>query len=98
PLILLAAWMLEIGPEGVRRVTPATAEELEAARDPRLVDYAMPGALVLVAAAILGTAMLPQRDGIRPGGRADERAIAVLPFTDLSPEGDQAYFADGLSE
>jgi TolB-like protein/class 3 adenylate cyclase len=30
--------------------------------------------------------------------RTVEKSIAVLPFVDLSPEGDQAYFADGLSE
>jgi len=30
---------------------------------------------------------------------ADERpSVAVLPFADMSPEGDQAYFADGMSE
>src|SRR5690606_6941062 len=30
---------------------------------------------------------------------ADGRpAIAVLPFADMSPEGDQAYFSDGISE
>jgi TolB-like protein/Tfp pilus assembly protein PilF len=27
-----------------------------------------------------------------------EPSIAVLPFTDMSPEGDQAYFSDGISE
>lgn len=27
-----------------------------------------------------------------------EKSIAVLPFEDFSPDGDQAYFADGLSE
>jgi TolB-like protein len=27
-----------------------------------------------------------------------EKSIAVLPFADMSPEGDQAYFADGISE
>jgi TolB-like protein/tetratricopeptide (TPR) repeat protein len=27
-----------------------------------------------------------------------ENAIAVLPFADMSPEGDQEYFSDGLSE
>jgi TolB-like protein/Flp pilus assembly protein TadD len=27
-----------------------------------------------------------------------DKSIAVLPFTDLSPEGDQAYFSDGVSE
>jgi TolB-like protein len=26
------------------------------------------------------------------------KSIAVLPFTDMSPEGDQAYFSDGISE
>jgi hypothetical protein len=25
-------------------------------------------------------------------------SIAVLPFADMSPEGDQAYFSDGISE
>ena len=27
-----------------------------------------------------------------------EKSIAVMPFTDLSPEGDQQYFADGVTE
>ena len=27
-----------------------------------------------------------------------EKSIAVLPFVDMSPDGDQAYFADGISE
>ena len=41
----------------------------------------------------------------RQAGRAEavvesfgDKSIAVLPFTDLSPEGDQAYFSDGISE
>ena len=29
---------------------------------------------------------------------AVEKSIAVLPFVDMSPDGDQAYFADGISE
>ncbi|MGD8698637.1 MAG: tetratricopeptide repeat protein, partial [Gemmatimonadales bacterium] len=29
---------------------------------------------------------------------ADERSIAVLPFTDMSPEGDQEYLCDGMAE
>ena len=32
------------------------------------------------------------------GPTSVERSIAVLPFDDLSPEGDQQYFAEGLSE
>jgi TolB-like protein/Flp pilus assembly protein TadD len=33
-----------------------------------------------------------------PTRTIDHRAIAVLPFADMSPEGDQEYFSDGLSE
>jgi len=32
------------------------------------------------------------------GATVDENSIAVLPFTDLSPEQDQRYFTDGISE
>ncbi|MDX1572114.1 MAG: hypothetical protein R3200_16640 [Xanthomonadales bacterium] len=31
-------------------------------------------------------------------GASDDASIAVLPFADLSPEGDQEYFTDGISE
>jgi TolB-like protein len=30
--------------------------------------------------------------------QAADASIAVLPFDDLSPEGDQEYFSDGIAE
>ena len=50
---------------------------------------------------------VPTTDGIVPGARRDseeireetpKNSIAVLPFTDLSPEKDQEYFCDGMTE
>ena len=35
---------------------------------------------------------------LEPASSSDEQSIAVLPFVDMSPEGDQAYFADGIAE
>jgi TolB-like protein/DNA-binding winged helix-turn-helix (wHTH) protein len=35
---------------------------------------------------------------LRPTPTNLDRSLAVLPFADLSPDGDQAYFADGITE
>lgn len=50
----------------------------------------------LAAAAVLGgvTAALL----VPPGGPAGPPSVAVLPFADLSPGRDQAYFSEGLAE
>ncbi len=51
---------------------------------------AQPGATRTDAAA--ASPAEPDKPAVPPG------SIAVLPFADLSPEGDQAWFADGISE
>jgi TolB-like protein/tetratricopeptide (TPR) repeat protein len=51
-------------------------------------------AMAAVVAAIFGWLALSWR---APSAVADH-SLAVLPFADLSPDGDQAYFADGITE
>ncbi len=65
---------------------------------------------LVVALALLGFPIalaLAWAFDITPGGVklaageatcVDERSIAVLPFTDMSPEGDQEYLCDGMAE
>lgn len=39
-----------------------------------------------------------EREAPAAGTQTDRNSIAVLAFEDLSPHGNQTYFADGLSE
>ena len=41
----------------------------------------------------------PSEPGAKqPAVEQDDHSIAVLPFADMSPDGDQGYFADGIAE
>jgi len=55
----------------------------------------------LGAVVVLGAAAVASWIALRPTGSAstlDPHAIAVLPFADMSPDGDQEYFGEGISE
>ena len=54
------------------------------------------GVLAFALLGFVGTGWVLFGGGLRP--TSIEQSIAVLPFDDLSPEGDQPYFVEGLSE
>lgn len=59
--------------------------------------YAAIQRLVLSKHAMTPSAPATQSESAAPGG-IPEQSIAVLPFTDVSEQKNQAYFSDGLSE
>jgi TolB-like protein len=104
PIVLVFSWAYELTPEGLKKekdvdrsasITPETGRKLNIITIGMLV-------LVLAVVVIERTVMRPEPAPVTvtaaPVTKAAEKSIAVLAFEDLSAEGDQEYFADGLSE
>jgi serine/threonine protein kinase/tetratricopeptide (TPR) repeat protein len=71
----------------------------------RLRVVAIIGAILIAAVAVMALLLLSSRTDlpVPPGAEMAARtgwknSIAVLPFRDFSPEGDQEYFCDGMTD
>ena len=102
PFVLLFSWAYELTPEGIKKekdvdrtssITPETGRKLN------LITIGMLVAVlaVLVIERTLVPSVVEQAPPVAEGATS-YNSIAVLAFEDLSPDGDQEYFADGLSE
>ena len=101
PIALVFSWAYELTPEGVKRekdVDRSSSITRDTGRKLNIVTIGMLGAVI----AIFALDRLYLHEGHdaaeSPAAAQAEKSIAVLAFEDMSPEGDQAYFADGLSE
>ena len=91
---LILAWAYELTPQGVVRTKAVPLPDSVARLTGRRLDFAIIG-LLLTAVIVLLLDGNIDRGGVPP---AEAPSIAVLPFVDMSPEGDQEYFGDGIAE
>lgn len=100
PLVFLLAWQFDITASGVRRTqTPSLLT-----RGQRFIMFSM----MLLMTGALGTGFFRYYGDVldAPATAAQEtqdfsapqNSIAVLPFSDLSQDRDQAHFSDGIAE
>ena len=98
PVALLLAWAFELTPEGVKKAKDLPVDMPKDPRAGRRLNAAIIMALV-IAVAWLGWGKLQGTDGNDAGAVAvTDMSIAVLPFADFSPDGDHAWFGDGLTD
>jgi len=114
PLALVFSWVFELTPEGLRRDTEVRVDPETKQQTAQKLNWATLIAAVLAigllaadrllpgpAATVTPTAAADRADTDAPASieaLPDPASIAVLPFADLSPEGDQQYFSDGIAE
>ncbi len=91
PLTLVLAWFYELTPEGIKAT--ADVETVEPVRFMgRKLDFAIIGLLVLAVGFLLVRSPPDDQTTALPN------SLAVLPFQNLSPDPDDAYFAAGIHE
>lgn len=102
PVALGISWVFDLTRDGVKRTeaTSATAK-FGAQRVERWISARTAAvALVLVSGGWLAGRVTGggAADSAGPGDDGTFESIAVLPFVDMSPAGDQEYFGDGIAE
>jgi len=101
PLVLLFSWAFELTPDGLKLEKNVDREQSVVHYTARRLDRMTIGLLVLVLLVVGAERMFPKTAPAPVEATVPEvadRSIAVLAFDDLSPQGDQEYFAEGISE
>jgi TolB-like protein/Flp pilus assembly protein TadD len=105
PFVLLFSWAYELTPEGIKKeqdVDRSGSITQHTGRKLNQITIAM--VIALIAVVVIDRAYFapstpqPVAQSASQTEERAEKSIAVLAFEDLSADGDQEYFADGLSE
>jgi adenylate cyclase len=106
PIALVLSWAYELTDDGVKKTEEVDkSDSLTHRTGQTLNKLVMVGLLIAVGFLLYDRFSVPEPVAeVIPEPQAEQveqaaqASIAVLPFSDLSSQGDQEYFADGLSE
>jgi TolB-like protein/Tfp pilus assembly protein PilF len=107
--VVLFAWVYEMTPEGVKRQKDIDLDQSITAHTGKRINSLIIVLLLVAIAVVVLDRLLPETAPVaipvatEVSNASDSitvpaKSIAVLPFADLSPGGDQEYFSDGIAE
>jgi TolB-like protein len=102
---LIFAWVYEMTPEGLKREVDIERSQSQTPETGKKINVVIIVLLVIAIGGLVADRLIPEsvvaEDPILAESSetpVDNLSIAVLPFADLSPGGDQEYFSDGIAE
>ena len=108
PFAIVFAWIFDLNTQGIVRTEPISVEAKHRFSITSIVEFVVICVLVVTVGylyvdrlSLQGMLLGPETEDIEePAFPNPEqyRAIAVLPFADMSEAGDQAWFAEGIAE
>ncbi|MGH8172117.1 MAG: tetratricopeptide repeat protein [Rhodanobacteraceae bacterium] len=99
PFALAFSWFYEWTPQGITRENGVAQDSSIARQTNKRLDHWI--ILVLTIAIVMLLAdkfVFQQNENQQAAEQISEKSVAVLAFLDLSPNHDQQYFSDGMSE
>ena len=99
PIALIFAWAFELTPEGIKKEREVDRSASITHTTARKLDFVIIGVLVVgLLMFSIDKFVLSPDTAVDHVASTETISIAVLPFADMSPEKDQEYFSDGISE
>ncbi|MGM5469853.1 TPR end-of-group domain-containing protein [Flavobacteriaceae bacterium LMO-SS05] len=104
PFWLMFSWVYEITAEGIKKTVSVDHEDSIAPETSNRLNKIIIGGLVIAIVLLalnlyINTSTGPlEAKAIAETAVKTDKSIAVLAFADMSPEKDQEYFSDGISE